>query len=57
MIVAHAAAAFFDVRLLEENGAGVFFVTAAKVFPAEVKKFGLPFADALFGEAGLELIE
>ena len=57
MIVAHAATALLDVGLLEENGAGVFLVAAPEVFPAKVEKGGLPLANALLGEAGLELGE
>lgn len=47
LIVTEAAAAFLNVRLLEENGVGVFAVPLANIVAPQIKKSFLPFSDAL----------
>ena len=51
LIVTEAAAAFLNVRLLEENGVGVFAVPLANIVAPQIKKSFLPFSDALLVKA------
>ena len=58
LVIAQAAAAFLDLRLLKEDGMGVFVVALAQVLAPELEKGLLTFADALlvetFGEGVVE---
>lgn len=54
MEIPEAAAAFFDVGLLEENGVRVFLMAIAEILAAEFEKRLLALADAIVVEAFLE---
>lgn len=55
--VAESAAAFLDVRFLEEDGMRIFLVSSAEVLAADVEERGLSFADAVLFKAFLKLGE
>ena len=57
MKITKSAGAFFDVRLLEEDGVRPFFVSGRDVEAALFEEGFLVFLDAFLSETGLELIK